>query len=139
MLIDPRSGILIIMRVLARKYGKALVSVAAGVVTTVIAAKTGDGHIEPSEGVAIVGAVAQLALVYLVPLNPERRWTKSLAGAVAAAATVGATVVVDGWPDLNGWWLIMVAVGSALGIKLATAVTPSDRFGSIAAKAGLHD
>jgi hypothetical protein len=125
------------MLTFARVHGKALFSVVAGVATVVIGARTGDHHIDPSEGAAIVVAAMQLLLVYAVPLNLERKWTKTLIGAVLAAGQVAMTVVLGGI-DANDWLLIFTAVAGALGIAVAPAVTITPRA-TVIAKVGLGD
>ncbi len=101
-------------------YGKFIVSFLYAVAVVAIPQFTGDGHIDPSEGVAIGIAVCTAAMVYLVPLVPSAPWTKTAVGAVLAGLQVATTVIVGG-VDPNDWLLIAFAVLSALGIQLAPA------------------
>jgi hypothetical protein len=103
-------------------FGKSIVAFVYAVATVAVPLFTGDHHIDPSEGVAVAIAVCTNALVYLVPLAPGAKWTKTAVGAALAGLQVVTTVIVGG-VDGNDWLLIAAAVTSALGIYVAPAVS----------------
>jgi hypothetical protein len=107
-----------------QKYGKSIVAFLYAVATVAIPLFTGDHHIDPSEGVAIAIAVCTNGLVYLVPLVPSARWTKTAIGAALAGLQV-VTVVIVGGIDGNDVLLIAAAVAGALGITVAPAQSPA--------------
>jgi hypothetical protein len=105
-----------------RTYGKALVSAAVFVLTTVYVEQSGNGRMDPSGWVAVAIAAVNAIAVYLVPLTPQHRWTKSAIAALLAGLQVLATVIVGGvTPD--DWVLIALAVGQALGVAAAPAIS----------------
>ena len=104
-------------------YGKGIIAAAYAVAVVAIPLLSGDGRIDPSEGVAIAIAVCTAILTYLAPLAPGSPWVKTAVGAVLAGLQVATTVIVGGVDD-NDWLLIAAAVLSALGITLAPAISP---------------
>lgn len=101
-------------------YGKSIIAALYAVAVVAVPLFSGDKHIDPSEGVAIVIAVCTAALTYLVPLARSATWVKTAIGAVLAGAQVATTVIIGG-VDSNDVLLIAFAVLSALGIQLAPA------------------
>lgn len=103
-----------------QNIGKSVVAFLYAVAVVGVPLFTGDHHIDPSEGVAIAIAVCTNALVYLVPLAPSAKWTKTAIGAALAGLQV-VTVVIVGGIDGNDVLLIVAAIASALGIFIAPA------------------
>lgn len=111
-------------------YGKSIFAAVYAVAVVAVPLLSGDGHIDPSEGVAIGIAACTAILTYLVPLVPAYPWTKTAVGAVLAGLQVATTVIVGG-VDGNDWLLIAAAVVSALGIATAPAVSRRADLGHI--------
>lgn len=105
-------------------YGKAIAAFLYAVATVAVPLWSGDHHIDPSEGTAIAIAVCTNGLVWLVPLAPGARWTKSAIGAALGGLQI-VTVVIVGGIDSNDLVLIAAAVLGALGIAAAPAVSPA--------------
>lgn len=74
----------------------------------------------PAEGVQIAIAVVTAIGVYITPLIPGARWTKTAVAVVLAALQVLVTVIVDGVSG-NDVLMIAFAVAGALGIAVAPA------------------
>lgn len=108
-------------------YGKAIAAFLVAVALVAVPLASGDHHIDPSEGVVIAIAVCNNGLVWLVPLAPGARWTKTAIGAALAGLEV-ATVVIVGGIDANEALMILVAVAGALGISVAPAVSPKSQL-----------
>lgn len=107
------------------KYGKSVLAFVYGVVTVVIPLRSGDHHIDPSEGIVIALAATNGLLVYIVPLTPRFKSIKSVVNALMAALTVASTVIIGGI-DMNDWFLIGAAFLAAVGVKLAPAASLRD-------------
>lgn len=114
-------------------YGKSIVAAIYAVAVVAVPFISGDGHVDPSEGVAIGIAICTALLTYLVPLVPGARWAKTAVGAVLAGLQVATTAIVGGI-DSNDWLLIAFAVASFLGIAVAPAVSTVTGTASNAAK-----
>jgi hypothetical protein len=104
-------------------YGKSIIAFFYAIATVAVPLISGDHHVDPSEGVAIAIAVCTNGLIFLVPLAPGARWTKTAIGATLAGLQV-VTVVIVGGIDGNDWILIAAAVIGALGITAAPAISP---------------
>jgi hypothetical protein len=104
------------------KYGKTIVAFLLPVYSVVVAQYTGDHHIDPTEAVIIATAIVNGVLVYFVPMAPGWKWGKSVLGAVLAGL-VAFAAVIGGGIDLNGTYLVIGAIVTALGIPLAPAVS----------------
>jgi len=120
-----------------RTYGKALFAVAAGVVTVGIGFWTGDHHIDPSEGVAIAISGVNLTAVWLIPLAPGARWTKTAASFLLTVLQAIAVVIIGGI-DANDVLILITAVGGFLGVAVAPATTTTEGR-PVTAKAGFGD
>jgi hypothetical protein len=106
-----------------QEYGKSILAALYAIAVTVMPQLSGDGKVDPAEGIAIAIAVCTALLTYLVPLVPSATWVKTAIGAALAGLQV-ATAVIAGGVDSNDWILIAAAVLSALGIALAPATSP---------------
>lgn len=104
-------------------YGKSIVAFLYAVAVLAVPLVTGDGHIDPAEGIAIAIAACTAALTWLVPLVPAAPWTKTAVAAALAGLQVAATVIVGGLSG-DDWILIATAVLAALGIAVAPAASP---------------
>ncbi|MGN9777108.1 hypothetical protein ACTMS0_15285 [Micromonospora sp. H33] len=104
------------------KYGKALAATAFAALTALYAKSSGDGVVDPDEWVAIAIATASAVGVYVVPLAPRYRWTKTAVASLLAGLQVLATVILGG-VHANEWLLIVIAIGQALGVAAAPATS----------------
>lgn len=109
------------------KYGKAVFAFLYIVATVVVSKWTGDNHIDPVEGAIIATAVVTNAGVWLVPLAPSAKWTKTAVGALTAGLAVVEVVILDHAIDANEALLIVSAVAGALGIAVAPALSTITR------------
>jgi hypothetical protein len=105
------------------QYGKSVVAFLYAGAFVLIPQVSGDGHLDPAEGVTLAIAVVTAAGVYLVPLAPTAKWTKSAVGFLLAGLNVAATVVLDYRIDAAEWLMIATAALGSIGIFLAPAVT----------------
>lgn len=103
-----------------QKYGKAIVGLLYALYTFTVPLWSGDHHIDSSEWVLIITAVATDAGVFIVPVVPQFRAVKSVLGWVLAVAAVLQTVIVGG-VDANELALVIGAAVGALGITWAPA------------------
>jgi membrane protein CcdC involved in cytochrome C biogenesis len=106
-----------------QKSGKAIMAFLYAVAFIVIPLVTGDRHVDPVEGVTIAIAVCTNAGVYLIPLFPGTRWTKTALGALLAGLQIAAVVILDHAIDANEALMIAAAVLGALGIAAAPAAS----------------
>lgn len=106
-----------------QEYGKSILAALYAIAVTVMPQLSGDGKVDPAEGIAIAIAICTALLTYLVPLIPSAPWVKTAIGAVLAGLQV-ATTVIAGGVDSNDWILIAAAILGALGIALAPAMSP---------------
>ncbi|NJP33553.1 hypothetical protein [Micromonospora thermarum] len=104
------------------RYGKALAATTFAALTALYATSSGDGVVDPDEWVAIAIAAVSAVGVYVVPLAPRYRWTKTAVAALLAGLQVLATVILGG-VDANEWLLIAIAIGQALGVAAAPATS----------------
>lgn len=105
------------------KYGKSIIAFLYASAFVVIPQVTGDRHLDPSEGVNLAIAVVTAAGVYLVPLAPAAKWTKSAIAILLAGLNVAATVILDQTLDPQDWMLIATAALGAIGISVAPAMS----------------
>lgn len=113
------------------KYNKLIVAVVFTVVQLIIAAFTGDSHIDAVEWIAIaIGAVNAL-IVVIVPNLPEgsgiATYAKSWTAAVLAGLVIAANLILDGNISGTDWTQIAAAVLAALGIFAVPNVTAGVR------------
>lgn len=122
-----------------KTYGKSIVAVLGALVLLVIPMYTGDHHIDPSEGVAILLGVLQAVGVWLIPLAPQAKWAKT---GVALLTTLGNVFAVQllGGIDGNDVAILITAVLTFFGIAGAGAISPTPAgVPDVVAKAGLTD
>ncbi len=94
------------------RYGKAASAVIYLGLVTAYAALSGDGRIEPDEWVAVAIAGTNGVLVFIIPLAPQYRWTKSAVNVVLGVLQVLATVILGGLD--SGEWILLVLTGAQL-------------------------
>lgn len=111
-----------------QEFGKSWVAALYAVAVVAVPLWSGDHHIGPSEGVAILIAACAAALTFLVPLTTGTPWVKTAVTAVLAGAQVLATVILGGI-DGNDVLLIVAAVAGAAGVWLAPAASHSAAVG----------
>jgi hypothetical protein len=104
------------------KYGKAAVAVIVAAIVVAYQALSGDGHIEPTEWVSVAIAAATAIGVYLIPLAPSARWTKSALAAVLAVLQIGTTAILGGI-GADELLLMVITAAGALGIYIAPAAS----------------
>ncbi|MGA5298703.1 hypothetical protein ACPCHT_02170 [Nucisporomicrobium flavum] len=111
------------------KYGKAIIGFLYAVAYVIIPLLSGDGRIGRPEWVTVAIAVVTAAGVYLVPLAPDRPWTKSVVAMLLAGLNVAAVVILDERIDAQEWVMIVTAALGAIGITAAPARTepPKDK------------
>ncbi|MGN9809317.1 hypothetical protein ACTMSW_08150 [Micromonospora sp. BQ11] len=105
-----------------RRYGKALAATAFAAVTTLYVTSSGDGRVDPDEWVAVAIAATSAVGVYVVPLAPRYRWTKTAVAALLAALQVLVTAILGGL-RADEWLLMAIAVGQAVGVAAAPATS----------------
>lgn len=104
------------------KYGKSLIAFLYAAAFVFIPQVSGDHHLDPNEAVNLCIAVVTAGSVYLVPLVPAAKWTKSMVAFLLAGLNIAATVILDGLsPD--DWLLIATAALGAVGIAVAPAAS----------------
>lgn len=105
-----------------QKYGKALVAVIVAAIVVAYQALSGDGRIEAPEWVSIAIAAATAVGVYLIPLAPGARWTKSVLAAVLAVLQILTTAILGGI-GADELLLMVITAAGAVGIYVAPAVS----------------
>ncbi len=108
------------------EYGKALVAVLVAGVVVAYQALGGDGRIEPVEWVSIAIAVTTAIGVYLVPLAPRAKWTKTAVAGLLAVLQVVSSAVLEGGLTTDMILLAIITVAGAVGIYVAPATSVSD-------------
>ena len=106
------------------RYGKSVVAFLYALAFVAIPQISGDGHLDPSEAVTLAIAVVTAAGVYLIPLAPTAKWTKTAVGVLLAALNVAATLILDHRIDAEEWLMIATAALAAAGIAVAPARSP---------------
>lgn len=95
-----------------------LVSIVVALAQVVIAAVS-DGHITELEGIVIVAAVGNIAIVYIAPNLPGVPWIKSVATALIAAMAAAQTYLASADHLTAGQWgTIALLFLGALGIHV---------------------
>lgn len=102
-----------------QRYGKSLVAVLLAVVTAVQAGLS-DGHITQGEGVQVVIALATAVGVYLVPIHPEWRWSKTAVAVLLAVLNALAALIVGGISSAD-WTELILAALTVLAVSAAPA------------------
>lgn len=104
------------------KYGKTILAFLFTVYTVVQPLWFGDHHIDPSEGIIIALAIGNNLLVFIIPIFPGFKASKSIITAFLAALAVAQTAIVGGL-DPEDWPTIIAAFLVALGVYVAPAVS----------------
>ena len=105
-----------------RQYGKAIIAVLTTAAVYAYQSLSGDGRIDATEWVSVAIAAVAAVGVYLVPLAPRAKWTKTAVAVALAVLQVLTTVVLGGLDADEVLLLIITAAGTA-GIYLAPAQT----------------
>lgn len=114
-----------------REYGKAIVAVLVAAIVVAYQSLTGDHHIDPVEWVQIAIAATVAISVYVVPLAPGARWSKSAVAAVLAALQVLTTAILGGL-GVDEILLMVITAAGAVGIYVAPAISTA-RTGAVVA------
>jgi hypothetical protein len=101
-----------------QKYGKAIIAVIVAGIVVAYQALSGDNHIEAPEWVSIAIAAATAVGVYVIPLAPSARWTKSALAAVLAVLQILTTAILGGL-GADELLLMVITAAGALGIYIA--------------------
>ena len=105
-----------------QKFGKAIVAVLVAGIVVAYQALSGDGRIEAPEWVSITIAAATAVGVYVIPLAPGARWTKSALAAVLAVLQILTTAILGGI-GADELLLMAITAAGALGIYIAPAAS----------------
>ncbi len=105
------------------KHGNAISAAVYLALVAAYAAMSGDSRIEPDEWVAIAIAFVNAVGVYLIPLSPGARWTKTAVNILLGVLQVLATVILGGL-DSNEW--ILLGLTAANLIAGGTLTSTSD-------------
>lgn len=116
-------------------YWKSIAAVVAAALGAIAAALTGDGAIDPTEGVNIVIMTLGAAAVLVAPNVPGSRYTKVVHAVATAVAVAAASVVADGLSWTDAAQLAVAALG-ALGVYLAPYQRPAS-VGALSTREGL--
>lgn len=120
-----------------QRYGKAIFATLAAVATIAVPQFSSDHRIDPSEGVAIVLAIANAVTVFIVPIAPGARWVKTAASFVFTISQVLGVVILGGI-DGNDVVILIAAAAGFFGVAIAPAVSRTEA-GPVVAKTGLTD
>lgn len=122
-----------------KTYGKSILAFVGGVVLVVIPFVSGDKHVDPSEGVAIAIGAVQLAGVWLVPLAPQAKWSKTAVSFLMTMLQVLGVVILGG-VDTNDVGILVTAVLTFFGVAAAGAISPTPAGApDVVAKSGIGD
>lgn len=105
-----------------QRYGKSLVAVLTAAIVVAYQALSGDQHIEAQEWVSIIIAGVTAVGVYVVPLSPYAKWTKSAVAVVLAVLQVLVTAILGGI-GADEILLMLITAAGAIGVYAAPAVT----------------
>lgn len=107
-------------------YGKSIVACLIAGVVVAYQALGGDGRIEPVEWVSIAVAVTTAVGVYLVPLAPRAKWTKTAVAVVLAVLQVVSSAVLEGGLTIDMLLLSVITAAGVIGVYVAPATSVSD-------------
>lgn len=96
-------------------YAKMFMMLLAAVVSAIVAALTGDNHVDPVEWVNVAIAGVAAAAVFAAPNVPGSNYTKSVLAVLAAVLTLLANLILGGLTVSEVLQLIVAALG-ALGV-----------------------
>lgn len=120
-----------------RTYGKLIFSIGLALWAGISPLWFGDHHIDGYEWAVLVTLVANVALVYIVPLRPDFRWSKTIINALLASAAAAQTLAFDGYQP-EDWRIIAGAAVGVLVVAWAPAITQgTDRMPHVVVPAGL--
>lgn len=102
------------------RYGKAISAVVYLALVAAYTQLSGDQRIDPDEWVAVAVAAVQAVGVYLIPLAPGARWTKSAVNVLLGVLQVLAVAILGG-VDGSEWILIALTAAQLI----AGGVLPS--------------
>lgn len=118
-----------------QKFGKAIIAILTAAIVAAYQAVSGDGNIEPVEWVSVAIAAAAAVGVWLVPLAPEAKWTKTAVAVVLAVLQVLTTVILGGL-GADEILLLLITAAGALGVYVAPATTETESGAVIAVPVG---
>jgi len=105
-----------------KKYGKAIVAVIIAGITVVYQKLSGDQHIDPAEWVSIAIATITAVGVYIVPMAPHAKWTKTAVAVVLAVLQVLTSAILGGL-SLDEILLMVITAAGAAGVYVAPAIS----------------
>jgi hypothetical protein len=118
-----------------REYGKAIVAVVVAAIVVAYQALSGDGRIEATEWVSVAIAAVTALGVYVVPLAPHARWTKSAVAAILAVLQIATTAILGGL-GADEILLMVITAAGALGIYIAPAKSTAPSGAAVAVGTG---
>lgn len=122
-----------------RTYGKSVVAFVGAVALILIPYFTGNHHPDSSEWVAIAIGVVQLVGVWLIPLAPQAKWSKTAVSFLLTLLNVLGVVILGGI-DGNDVGILITAVLTFFGIAGAGAISPTPAgVPDVVAKSGIGD
>jgi hypothetical protein len=105
-----------------REYGKSFAAVLVAAIVAAYQALTGDHHISAVEWVSIAIAGVTAVGVYVIPLAPNAKWSKSAVAAILAVLQILTTAILGGI-GIDEVLLMAITAAGALGIYVAPAIT----------------
>lgn len=122
-----------------KTYGKSLLSFLGLLALVVIPYFSGNRHPDASEWVAIAIGATQLVGVWLIPLAPQAKWSKTAVSLVLTLLQV-LTVVIIGGIDGNDVGILITAVLTFFGVAVTGAISPTPHgVPDVVAKSGIGD
>ena len=118
-----------------REFGKAIVAVIVAAIVAAYQALSGDGRIEAEEWVSIAIAGVTAVGVYITPLAPHAKWSKSAVAAVLAVLQVLTTAILGG-VGADEILLMVITAAGALGIWAAPARSTAPSRATVAVGTG---
>lgn len=118
-----------------QKFGKAIIAILTAAIVAAYQSLSGDGNIEPVEWVSVAIAATAAVGVWLVPLAPEAKWTKTAVAVVLSVLQVLATVILGGL-GTDEILLLLITAAGALGVYVAPATTETESGAVIAVPVG---
>lgn len=106
-------------------YGKSVAMVIATALSLIVAALTGDNHIDQIEWINCATGVATAAAVFAAPNVPGARFTKLILAVLGAVLTLMINLIADGI-TISEWLQLALAGMGAVGVY-AAKYTPDAR------------
>jgi uncharacterized membrane protein (UPF0136 family) len=96
-------------------YAKALVAFLVTLLSGIVAALTGDNHVDSTEWINVAIAATGALAVFTAPNVPGARVTKFVLAALTAVLTLAVNLIADG-VTVSEWLQLLVAAAGAVGV-----------------------